>query len=241
MSNQIEEKQPELAESESDTVISVDKQEVDTLNIQDLSGVKVYEYSVEELAKLFRSIASLTPLQIRILEVRYLSIIKEYERRILYNDCLYHASRTVVSLGSVVVPALLSIQSPTGVNSIGLYWTTWTISFLVTVCHNCNNIFRFDKKFFGLHSTLERLKSEGWQYLELSGHYSGHHGHVAPTHLNQYVYFVNSIERIKNKQVEDEYNSFKEPEKQTPTQAKTLNEQAVPSPLDLTMNRGKKS
>jgi len=240
MSNEIEEKlQSEVFET--DTIVTVDKPEPDTLNIQDQSGVKVFKYSVEELTKLFRSISSLTPLQIRILEVRYISIIKDYEYRITYTDWLYHISRTTVSLGSVVVPALLSIQSPTGVNSLTLYWTTWTISFLVTVCHNCNNIFRFDKKFFGLHSTLERLKSEGWQYLELSGHYSGHHGHAPPTHLNQYVYFVNSIERIKLKQVEEEYNSFKEPEKQGQAQGKPANEQIIPSPLDLTMNRGKKS
>ena len=234
-----EEKEPEIAESE--TVITIEKTEVDTLAIQDISGVLIHVNTSEEITKLFRSIGNLTPLQIRIIEVRYLSIIRDYENRIIYIDILYHLSRTIVSLGSVAVPAMLSIQSPTGANSIGLYWLTWTISLLVTVCHNFNSIFRFDKKFFGLHTTLERLKSEGWQYLELSGHYSGHHGQIAPTHQNQYVYFVNSIERIQLKQVEEEFNTIKEPEKQNIAQVKPVNEQAVPSPLDLTINRGKKS
>ena len=178
-------------------------------------------------------------MQKRVIEIRYLSILKDYERRIQYIDILYHLSRTIVSLGSVVVPALLSIGSPTGSASIALYWSTWSLSILVTICHNLSNLFRFDKKFYGIHSTLERLKSEGWQYLELSGHYSGHHGHITPSHLNQYVYFVNSIERIKLKQIEDEYNTIKEPEKQTVAHIKGTGEHAVPSPLDLNLNRGK--
>lgn len=236
--------------SDTETVITVTAPEADTLNIQDLSNVDVHIYSVEELTRLFRSLVVLTPLQKRILEVRYLSIIIDYEKRIKYIDCCHHFTRITVSLGSVGVPALLSIQSPnSNSNSRELYWITWLLSLLVTVCHNFNTIFRFDKKFFGVHSTLEKLKSEGWQYLELSGHYSGHHGHASPTHLNQYVYFVNSIERIKLKQVEEEYNSLKETDKppnplnKNPDtgNSKLNSELTVPSPLDLTMNRGKKT
>jgi hypothetical protein len=92
------------------------------------------------------------------------------------------------------------------------------------------------------------LKSEGWQYLELTGNYSGHHGHVAPTHANQYVYFLNKIERIKLKHVEEEFNRFKEPEKQTQGGTSQTNsgsapvpKELIPSPLDLNINRGKKS
>jgi hypothetical protein len=229
---------------DTDTVITVSNPEADTLNILDTSSIIVRSYNIEEMAKLFRSISILTNLQKRILEVRYLSVVKEYEDRLRYVDFMYHLTRTTISLGSVTVPALLSIQSPNaGGNSVTLYWATWVLSILVTIFHNFNSIFRFDKKFLGLHTTLEKLKSEGWQYLELSGRYSGHHGHVSPTHLNQYVYFVNSIERIKLKQVEEEYNSIGEPEKPHPAagkQEKPINEQAVPSPLDLTINRGKK-
>jgi hypothetical protein len=245
---QIEEKQTEEKQSEeifdTDTVITVPNPEVDTLNILYTSFIKLHEYNIEEMARLFRSISILTNLQKRILEVRYLSVVKEYEDRLRYVDFMYHLTRTTISLGSVTVPALLSIQSPNaGWNSVTLYWTTWVLSILVTIFHNFNSIFRFDKKFLGLHTTLEKLKSEGWQYLELSGRYSGHHGHVAPTHLNQYVYFVNSIERIKLKQVEEEYNTIGEADKPPPAtgkQEKPINEQAVPSPLDLTINRGKK-
>ena len=237
----IEEKEQEneIAESVTETVIPIEKPEPDKLMELDKEQLVFHVNSNEELIKLFRSIPTLSQIQIRSLEVRYISIMQGYEKRVKYIDFLYHSSRTIVSLGSVIVPALLSIGSPTGSPSVSLYWATWALSILVTICHNFSNIFRFDKKFFGIHSTLERLKSEGWQYLELSGHYSGHHGHVSPTYLNQYVYFVNSVERIKLKQVEDEYNTIKEPEKQTVAHLKPHGEQMVPSPLDLNQNRGK--
>jgi hypothetical protein len=220
--------------------------ETDNLNIQDSKTIVPYVLNYIELIRLIRALPGLTPVQIRILEMRFISLIHEYEMRAKYIDILFHFSRGFISLGSVAVPALLSIQSPTSSNSVGLYWMTWTISLLVTIFHNFSTLFRFDKKFFGIHNTLERLKSEGWQYLELSGRYSGHYGHKCPTHENQFTYFVHIIEKIRLRQIEDEYNAIREADKHpSPGQAQVvgakpqgISEQILPSPLDLTMNRG---
>ena len=230
----------------SDTV-SVAKEnqnvkEADTLSVQDQQIITVFNYSEHELARVFRSLSTLTPMQIRLIEIRYLSLLNYYERRIFKVDLFYNSTRLFISIGGVAVPALLSIQSPTGVNSVGLYWFTWFVSLLVTVCHTIGALFKFDKKYYGVHTTLERLKTEGIQYLELSGHYSGHHGHGPPTHENQYVYFVNSIERLRQRQVEDEYSVARDLEKvsqSTSNKSKTAiqAEQVVPSPMDLTLNR----
>jgi hypothetical protein len=220
--------------------------EKDNLPSQDTATIIPTPLNRIELVRLIRSLPGLTPLQIRIIEIRYVNLIHEYEVRSKYIDIFFHFSRAFVSLGSVAVPALLSIQSPTSTNSVGVYWMTWTISLLVTVFHNFTTLFRFDKKFFGVHNTLERLKSEGWQYLELSGRYSGHYGHHSPTHENQFPYFVHSIEKIRLRQVEDEYNAIRETEKQAnppppvPTKPTAISEQILPSPLDLTLNRGLK-
>lgn len=218
------------------------KQEPDTLIEQDKQQIMIVEYNIKELTRLFRSLSTLTPVQIRLIEIRYVNLIRFYENRVPKIDVLYHMTRLFISVGGVAVPALLSIQSPTGINSVWLYWFTWIISLLVTLCHNVSTMFRFDKKYFGIHATLERLKTEGIQYLELSGHYSGHHGHGPPTHENQYIYFVNSVERIRQRQIEDEYSAAREAEKVTPstslpTKPSTQVEQIVPSPMDLTLNR----
>jgi hypothetical protein len=241
--------QPEPRQnSEVNSIVEVATQESDILERLDDENITLCKNNKKELTRLIRSIAGLTHFQKRVIELRYISLIDEYEKRLTYIDTFYHISRSLVSIGSVAVPALLSIQSPTGSFSVWLFWITWTISLSVTVCHNFTTIFRFDKKFFGLHSTLEKLKSEGWQYLELTGNYSGHYGHVSPTHVNQYVYFLNKIERIKLKQVEEEYNAIKESDKHTQNQSgqgqgqtQQNPKEVIPSPLDLKMNRGKKT
>jgi hypothetical protein len=81
-------------------------------------------------------------------------------------------------------------------------------------------LYKIDKKYYFLNTTLGRLRSEGWQYFSLTGRYSGHliH-HNNPTHRNQFVYFTHYIEKIKMKQVEEEYYKAEEKPAQTPSTA----------------------
>jgi hypothetical protein len=75
-----------------------------------------------------------------------------------------------------------------------------------------------DKKYYFLNTTLERLRSEGWQYFSLTGRYSGHLvKHGPPSHANQFVFFTHYTEKIKMKQVEEEYYKADEKTAQTPT------------------------
>jgi len=232
------------AEEEVNIITAPPATEFDSTKLDSLDTTKLHliNYSHEELVRLIRSLPGLTTVQTRIIELRYCTLLASYSRRLVYIDAFYHASRAIISLGGVAVPAMLSIQSPTSANpSIGLYWTTWTISLVVTVLHNFTTLFRFDKKFFGIHSVYERLVSEGWQFMELSGRYAGHFGKCVPTHANQFLYFMNSIERIKLKQIQDEFNATAEADKErgapsTQTDQTTV-KQLVPSPLDLTLNR----
>jgi len=177
------------------------------LHSQDGGKVERFKDNDDEFIKILRSLEELSDLQIRTIEVRYLNVLSEYRKRIKIYDFLYHFTRLFISLGGVAVPALLSIQSPGQVSSIGLYWFTWVVSLAVTITHNITNIFRFDKKYQGIHTTIEKLYSEGWCYLELSGRYVSHHTNQISTHVNQYTHFVNTIEKIKNKQNESEYNA----------------------------------
>jgi len=178
-----------------------------TLQSQDGRKITMFKENDEEFIKILRSLNELSDQQIRIIEVRYLNVLNEYRKRIGLYDFLYHFSRVFISLGGVAVPALLSIQSPGQVSSVALYWFTWIISLAVTIIHNISNIFRFDKKYQGIHTTIEKLHSEGWRYLQLSGRYSTHNTQLVSTHTNQYLHFVNTIEKIKNKQIEIEFNA----------------------------------
>ena len=228
-------------DSEEGSVISIAQspfQEPDNLIEMDNTQITPLKSDPEEIIRLFRSITNLTPLQIRIIELRYLNLLKSYSTRIFYVDCVHHFTRTFVSLGSVIVPALLSIQSPTSPTSVTLYWTTWLISLMVTSFHNIITIFRFDKKYFALHNTYERLQNEGWSYLQLSSRYGAHHNSISeneafrPTHKNQFKLFVNTIEKIQMRQIYNEYNGQPD-EKQSQNQVQQQqNGGLLPSPLE---------
>jgi hypothetical protein len=161
---------------------------------------------------------NLSDMQKTILNSRFVKVVTSFERRCNMLSVLFHGSRFTVTVGSLIVPALLSIQYTSTTSSSNtntsdpesfayrIYWATWVISLLVTTSNGLSNIFKIDKKYYFLHTTLEQLRSEGWQYFELSGRYSGFFTpNEVPTHANQFVFFCHTVEKIKMKQVEEEY------------------------------------
>ena len=163
------------------------------------------------------SLVPLSELQAAIVKGCYIPMLHHIRIRTYRTGLVFHSSRIVITIGSLVVPALLSIQG-FGTTNKEVYWTTWTISLLVTVCNALVALFKFDKRYYSLHTILERLVSEGWQYIELTGKYSGYYtrGTIA-THENQFVYFSHSVEKIRMKQVEDEYYKSEAESQKQPT------------------------
>lgn len=159
---------------------------------------------------------TLSDLEKTILENRYVKLIRNYQRRAYFFTVCFHTMRFFMTVGSLIVPALLSIQytnsattqviSDPGTFEYRVYWATWVISLLVTTSNGLISVFKIDKKYYIAHTTLEHLRSEGWQFLELSGRYSGFYTpSVIPTHTNQFIFFCSTVEKIKMKQVEEEY------------------------------------
>ncbi len=203
-------------------------------------------------------LTSLSPLQKKIIEQRYLLLLGEFERRALFYAILFHTCRVLVTIGSLIVPALLSIQYTDTTTSTSManpedfayqiYWATWVVSLLVTTSNGIFTLFKVDKKYYLLHSTLEQLRSEGWQYLELSGRFSGFYTpKETPTHTNQFLFFCHRVEKIKMHQVQEEYwkleeSSHQNKESSTTTVAtavaarepaltnSVLNDETVPAP-----------
>ena len=81
------------------------------------------------------------------------------------------------------------------------YWASWTISLMVTASNGFLQLFSLDKNYFEYALTTEQLKTEGWQYFQLSGKYEDDE-----SHQEAYKAFSKSIENIKRKQVEKEYS-----------------------------------
>ena len=164
----------------------------------------------------------LSAVQKQIIITRYLSILENFQRRSRNYSYLFFSGHFIITVGSLFVPALLSIQNSdksfTGNNvTVEVYWATFVISLLVTIFNGVLTLFKIDKKYYFLNTTLERLRSEGWQYFSLTGRYASHNNSQPTTHANQFLYFTHYIEKIKMKQVEEEYYKADEKVAQTPT------------------------
>jgi hypothetical protein len=144
-------------------------------------------------------------------QTRYINILENLKKRSRKYSFVFFVGHFIITVGSLFVPALLSLQNstqslilPNGGN-ISVNMITFIVSLLVTIFNGILTLFKIDKKYYFLTTTMEKLRSEGWQYLGLTGRYSGHLNNMAPTHSNQFLYFAHQIERIKMKQVEAEF------------------------------------
>ena len=185
----------------------------------------------DNLDDIFEQLSDLTPLQRHTIKERYRFLMSEYRARCRLYSVLFYLFRTTVTVGSLAVPALLSIQNNPSSSAV-VYWFTWAISLAVTTANGVIMLFKLDKQFFKMHATVERLRSETWQYIQLAGRYSGHYGHPhRPTHKNQYVYYCSQLEKINMKRVDDEYLKTGEETQPAAQQSEGKNTNpAVPSP-----------
>ena len=144
-----------------------------------------------------------------ILKHRFLDEISHYEIKRDGTKKYYNTFRFIVTTGSILLPAILSIgqmdptKLPKNFSSIS-YWTSWTISLMVTASNGFLQLFSLDKNYFSYSMVVEQLKTEGWQFFGLSGKYEDY-----PDHQTAYKTFTKSVESIKRKQVEQEFQNGK--------------------------------
>jgi hypothetical protein len=191
----------------------------------------------DDMDQMFDDLTDLTIQQRETIKFRYRFLMTEYRNRCLIYTFLFYVLRITMTVGSLVVPALLSLKSGPD-NNDTLYWITWAISLAVTTSNGLTTLFKLDKRFFMLQAVAEKLRSETWQYLALSGRYSGHFGGVRPSHKNQYVYYCYNMEKVRMNHIDEEfvkaaeiadYNKTKDP-KQSAEGAQNTGNGNVPTP-----------
>lgn len=158
-----------------------------------------------------------------IIKNRFLYEVLLYEDKRDNTKKYYNIFRFIVTLGSLFLPALLSIgqmdpnKLPKNFDNIS-YWASWTISLTVTACNGFLQLFSLDKNYFTYSIVTEQLKTEGWQYFQLSGKYE-----ESPSHADAFKMFCKSIENIKRKQIEQEFSGGKAGDKKSYNFKKELN------------------
>ena len=141
-----------------------------------------------------------------ILKTRFVNEVGYYERKRDKTKKYYNVFRFIVTTGSILLPAILSIgqmdpeKLPRNFDQV-TYWSSWSISLLVTISNGFLQLFSLDKNFFSYSLVVEQLKTEGWQYFGLSGKYEDYDKHDKES----YKEFCKAVENIKRKQVEAEF------------------------------------
>jgi hypothetical protein len=192
----------------------------------------------DDMDHMFDDLTDLTVQQRETIKSRYRFLMSEYRRRCLIYTLLFYVLRITMTVGSLVVPALLSLKSGPD-NNDTLYWITWAISLAVTTSNGLTTLFKLDKRYFILQAVAEKLRSETWQYLALSGRYSGHFGGVKPSHKNQYVYYCYNMEKVRMSHIDEEFvrgaevgteNKSKDPKHHAESDGAVTSNGNVPTP-----------
>ena len=86
-----------------------------------------------------------------IIKKRFIHEVVHYDRKADKCKKTYNSFRFLVTSGSLLIPALLSIQKIGGTSEQfknNIYWTTWALSLAVTTCNGFVQLFSLDKNYF---------------------------------------------------------------------------------------------
>jgi uncharacterized protein DUF4231 len=89
----------------------------------------------------------------------------------------YYRLRLVTVVGAVIVPALVSLSTLDGRTGEAARVGAWFVSLTVAVSAAIEGFFQFGLRWRNYRGTVERLKTEGWLYLERAGAYAASNSH----------------------------------------------------------------
>ena len=112
----------------------------------------------------------------------------------------YQVLRLATALGCLVILMLVSLgfeEGRWGTWSNGVRYATILTALLVAACIVVEHLFNYGERWRETEQHLERLQTEGWRFLQLSGHYRHYENHA-----EAFAAFVNQVEELSQREVE---------------------------------------
>ncbi|HEX8421969.1 MAG TPA: DUF4231 domain-containing protein [Pyrinomonadaceae bacterium] len=112
----------------------------------------------------------------------------------------YQVLRLTTALGCLVILMLVSFgfdEGRLGAWSNGVRYATILSTLLVAASVVVEHLFNYGERWRDTQQHLERLQTEGWRFLQLSGHYRHYENHAAA-----FSAFVNQVEELSQREVE---------------------------------------
>ncbi len=116
----------------------------------------------------------------------------------------HQALRWTIGAGGVVLPTLVSFSLGAGQSEV-LRWITFTVSLAIALLAATEEILHYGDRWHHYRRVAERLKSAGWQYVQLTGPHAG-----SPTHAAALPAFTKRVEEILSEDVEEYFGALME-------------------------------
>lgn len=148
-----------------------------------------------DLSEVIAGLPLADPQRKAFLRARWMDQVLWMEKSAEANSSRYSFFRVTAIIGGVIVPALVSQDW----GPWDLYRRTGTIvlSLVVAASTALQEFFHFGDRWRHYRLTAEQLKSEGWEFFQLAGHYSRY-----ATHDDAYPAFAGRVERVNDREVE---------------------------------------
>jgi Protein of unknown function (DUF4231) len=134
---------------------------------------------------------------------RWLDQVEWFDQRARQANLRYSVLRVIAITGGVLVPALVSVSH---VNNPLWVWdlvrpAAFVVSLLVAASVGLDSFFHYGDRWRHFRRTAERLKAEGWLFIEGGGRYKQHHNR-SDFHDRFFPLFATKVEEMVREDVE---------------------------------------
>ncbi|MBD2727719.1 DUF4231 domain-containing protein [Nostoc sp. FACHB-892] len=155
----------------------------------------------EDFDKLFEGM-KLGDVQKHFLRSRWLDQVIWMEGKANFSRDRHYLLRITTIVGGIILPALVSlnINSTLQVNDRVknvIIWSTFSLSQIVAISAAIEEFFHYGERWRHYRRTVESLKSQGWQFSQLTGPYYNYTSHEEAFNL-----FAGHVEDIIQRDVE---------------------------------------
>jgi Protein of unknown function (DUF4231) len=160
------------------------------------------EFLKEDFDKLFTGM-NLGDVQKHFLRSRWLDQVLWMEGKANSSRDRHYFLRITTIIGGVILPALVSLNINTTLPSNNIQtnkviiWSTFGLSQIVAISAAIEEFFHYGERWRHYRRTVESLKTQGWQFSQLTGPYRSYISHEQAFNL-----FAGNIEDIIQRDVE---------------------------------------
>lgn len=162
--------------------------------MNNLNKTTDHEHMRVEMDKLIASL-DLPELNKEFMRARWLELVIWMDEKAQESVWWYRRLRLATIIGGVIVPALVSLNFSSEVQGL-IQAITFIVSLVVAMSAAVEEFFRYGERWRHYRRMTESLKSEGWQFLQLSGSYANQ------THIQAYPAFATRVEALSREEVE---------------------------------------